>query len=194
MPAALERSVNWFKCTGAPEVRRYRTIDIDGYAKGILKGDVLALGQVGGAPNSNRCLQAVATATTVASATLILGFALNDVLYQGTTKTTEYVDVLMPNDRTFFRMALGGGTAMTAAGAGAIVGAQRELIRATVPTSPATELDRSKGYYSVHSGTTDVKVEIADIDLSSWETYPSGSSDAYPYVWVRVIPAQRVIL
>lgn len=194
MPAALERSQNWYKCHGVPEVRRYRTIDIDGYAKGIRKGDVLTLGRVDAAPNSNRCLQAVATATTLHASTLILGFAMNDVLYQGTTKTTEYVDVLMPNERTLFRMVLGGGTAMTAAGAGVNVGEQRELIRATVPTTAATELDGSKGYYSVHTGTTAVKVEIADIDLSSWETYPSGSSDAFPYVWVRVIPAQRVIL
>lgn len=194
MPAALERSQNWYKCTGSPEVRYFPTIAIDAYAKGIRKGDILTLGQVAGAPNSNRCLQAVATAADVHASTLILGFAMADYLYQGTTKAvdTGLVPVLMPNDRTFFRLALN--QQLDGAGTNAIIGAQRELTRATVPTTAATELDGSKGYYSVSADSTDVKVEIADIDLSTWPTYPAGSSDAIPYVWVRVIPAQRVIL
>lgn len=194
MPAALERSQNWYKCTGSPEIRHYPTIAIDGYAKGIRKGDILTLGRVDAAPNSNRCLQAVATAADLHASTLILGFAMADYLYQGTTKAADsfLMPVLMPNDRTFFRLVLN--QQLDSVGTNAVIGSQRELSRATVPTDAATELDGSKGYYSVSADTTDVKVEIADVDLSTWPTYPSGSSDAKPYVWVRVIPAQRVIL
>ena len=199
MPAAIERSQNWYKCTsGEPEMIHVPNGAISGWGGNIRKGDILTLGQVAGAPNSNYCLQAVATATVIHASTLILGIADMDVIYSGTTIAagTYMVPIVVPNERTLFRLCLN--EQFDAAGTNVIIGAAREIYRNTIATTPAETKDGSKGFYYVNgantSGTNATKVEVAQVDLTSWETYPSGSSDAKPYAWVRVIPAQRVIL
>lgn len=203
MPTALQRGTGgsaggWYHCFADPEIVHLPNLAISSVDLTIRTGDLVML-SAAGSHSTQFVTAACANAASVANTTRVLGWALADLVYNGTTiaANSTQLPVLVANDWTRVRMAVNSNN--VAVNTADTVWYLGKLL--TVSRAAASAVTDDAYYYgNLTAGTinselpinTNAVLSITAWDRQSWPSFPTnGASDAYLTVWTKVLPARR---
>lgn len=188
MPSALSRAFNWYRCRCTPQIEFFPNIAITGLEMTIRAGDPVVASGFG----INTVVNANTTVSAVANNIVILGWAMADVVFNGTNIAAGAfnIPVLMPNEFTEVRICLNTNAAINTAASTYDIGSALAMTRGAA----AAAAYAADAFYYVSAADSGGQIAITGFDRDSWPTYPTNNaSDAFPYVWVRLLPAERTV-